>query len=55
MVNYWFFFFFSCGGIIIGYTFDHRIADAFSTNMFLILWANLTQKDSTEMLKPNFN
>eukprot|EP00253_Pinus_taeda_P013452 PITA_13452 len=46
---------FSCGGIIIGCTFDHRIADAFSTNMFLLSWAKLTRKESIEMLKPNFD
>ncbi|CAO2839569.1 unnamed protein product [Amaranthus hypochondriacus] len=28
-----------CGGIIIGCKFDHRIADAYSTNMFLLSWA----------------
>ncbi|GLJ20274.1 hypothetical protein SUGI_0368210 [Cryptomeria japonica] len=25
---------FSCGGIVVGCTFDHRVADAFSVNMF---------------------
>jgi hypothetical protein len=59
MVNDWFHFCqvtkFSCGGIIIGCTFDHRIVDTFSTNMFLISWAKLSQKVSIEMLKPNFN
>ncbi|KOM51882.1 hypothetical protein LR48_Vigan09g054100 [Vigna angularis] len=28
-----------CGGIIVACTFDHRIADAYSTNMFLVSWA----------------
>ncbi|KAK7333720.1 hypothetical protein VNO80_30497 [Phaseolus coccineus] len=28
-----------CGGIIVGCTFDHRIADAYSANMFLVSWA----------------
>eukprot|EP00253_Pinus_taeda_P008024 PITA_08024 len=46
---------FSCGGIIIGCKFDHRIADAFSTNMFLLSWAKLTRRESIEMLTPNFD
>lgn len=46
---------FSCRGIIIGCTFDHRIVDAFSTNMFSLSWAKLTRKESIEMLTPNFD
>ena len=46
---------FSCGGVIIGSTFDHRIADAFSINMFLISWAQLTKKESIEILTPSFD
>ncbi|TKY46759.1 Shikimate O-hydroxycinnamoyltransferase [Spatholobus suberectus] len=32
-----------CGGIIVACTFDHRIADAYSTNMFLVSWAEMAQ------------
>lgn len=32
-----------CGGVVVGCTFDHRIADAYSTNMFLISWAEMAQ------------
>ncbi|GMH27127.1 hypothetical protein Nepgr_028970 [Nepenthes gracilis] len=28
-----------CGGMVIGCTFDHRVADAYSANMFLVAWA----------------
>ncbi|MED6218281.1 hypothetical protein PIB30_025372 [Stylosanthes scabra] len=30
-----------CGGIVVACTFDHRIADAYSANMFLVSWANM--------------
>ncbi|KAL3006773.1 hypothetical protein AAZX31_08G295800 [Glycine max] len=32
-----------CGGIIVACTFDHRVADAYSTNMFLVSWADMAQ------------
>ncbi|KAK7304975.1 hypothetical protein VNO77_42872 [Canavalia gladiata] len=32
-----------CGGIVLGCTFDHRIADAYSANMFLVSWAQMAQ------------
>ncbi|WCJ37185.1 HXXXD-type acyl-transferase family protein [Euphorbia peplus] len=42
-----------CGGVVVGCTFDHRIADAYSTNMFLVAWAQTAQ--SKEMpLAPSF-
>ncbi|CAI0409939.1 unnamed protein product [Linum tenue] len=28
-----------CGGIVVGCSFDHRVADAYSFNMFLVSWA----------------
>ncbi|KAG5109452.1 hypothetical protein AAZX31_14G030200 [Glycine max] len=28
-----------CGGLVVACTFDHRIADAYSANMFLVSWA----------------
>ncbi|PSR85239.1 Anthranilate N-benzoyltransferase protein [Actinidia chinensis var. chinensis] len=30
-----------CGGLVIGCTFDHRVADAHSANMFFVAWANM--------------
>ncbi|RDX83233.1 Shikimate O-hydroxycinnamoyltransferase, partial [Mucuna pruriens] len=32
-----------CGGIVVACTFDHRIADAYSANMFLVSWAEIAQ------------
>lgn len=32
-----------CGGLVIGCTFDHRVADAYSANMFLVSWAEMAQ------------
>ncbi|XP_027340880.1 shikimate O-hydroxycinnamoyltransferase-like [Abrus precatorius] len=32
-----------CGGIVVACTFDHRIADAYSANMFLVSWAEMAQ------------
>ncbi|KAE9618854.1 hypothetical protein Lal_00047921 [Lupinus albus] len=32
-----------CGGIVVACTFDHRIADAYSANMFLISWAEMAR------------
>uniref|UniRef100_A0A2N9EXW7 Uncharacterized protein n=1 Tax=Fagus sylvatica TaxID=28930 RepID=A0A2N9EXW7_FAGSY len=36
-----------CGGLVVACTFDHRIADAYSANMFLVSWAEMAQS------KPN--
>lgn len=30
---------FTCGGAVVGCTFDHRVCDAYSFNMFLVAWA----------------
>ncbi|TVU15818.1 hypothetical protein EJB05_39357 [Eragrostis curvula] len=30
---------FNCGGAVVGCTFDHRVCDAYSFNMFLVAWA----------------
>ncbi|TVU15810.1 hypothetical protein EJB05_39349, partial [Eragrostis curvula] len=30
---------FKCGGAVVGCTFDHRVCDAYSFNMFLVAWA----------------
>ncbi|MED6179760.1 hypothetical protein PIB30_003975 [Stylosanthes scabra] len=35
--------YFKCGGIIMACTFDHRIADAYSANMFLVSWAQIAR------------
>ncbi|XP_028781340.1 shikimate O-hydroxycinnamoyltransferase-like [Neltuma alba] len=35
--------FLRCGGIVVACSFDHRIADAYSANMFLVSWAHLAQ------------
>nr|A1XWY7.1 RecName: Full=Coniferyl alcohol acyltransferase; Short=PhCFAT; AltName: Full=(E)-cinnamyl alcohol acyltransferase; AltName: Full=(E)-sinapoyl alcohol acyltransferase; AltName: Full=Geraniol acyltransferase; AltName: Full=Octan-1-ol acyltransferase [Petunia x hybrida]ABG75942.1 coniferyl alcohol acyltransferase [Petunia x hybrida] len=35
-----------CGGIVVGCTFDHRVADAYSANMFLVAWAAIARKDN---------
>ncbi|KAJ1387999.1 Transferase [Sesbania bispinosa] len=32
-----------CGGLVVACTFDHRIADAYSANMFLVSWAEIAQ------------
>ncbi|XP_048491655.1 coniferyl alcohol acyltransferase-like [Beta vulgaris subsp. vulgaris] len=42
-----------CGGIVVGCTFDHRIADAYSGNMFLVSWAELANSKPLTMM-PSF-
>lgn len=32
-----------CGGVVVACTFDHRVADAYSANMFLVSWAELAR------------
>ncbi|OIV91029.1 hypothetical protein TanjilG_16989 [Lupinus angustifolius] len=32
-----------CGGVVVACTFDHRIADAYSANMFLVSWAEMAR------------
>ncbi|CAK9171032.1 unnamed protein product [Ilex paraguariensis] len=32
-----------CGGLVIGCSFDHRVTDAHSANMFLIAWTQIAQ------------
>ncbi|KAF8392793.1 hypothetical protein HHK36_021030 [Tetracentron sinense] len=36
-----------CGGVVVACTFDHRIADAYSANMFLVAWAEIAQAKNT--------
>ncbi|XP_018469767.2 coniferyl alcohol acyltransferase [Raphanus sativus] len=35
-----------CGSLVVGCTFDHRIADAYSMNMFLLSWAEISRSDA---------
>ncbi|KAI3811485.1 hypothetical protein L1987_21209 [Smallanthus sonchifolius] len=43
----------SCGGMVIGCTFDHRVADAHSINLFLTAWAEIAQSKPISSL-PSF-
>ncbi|XP_008783080.2 coniferyl alcohol acyltransferase [Phoenix dactylifera] len=42
-----------CGGLVLACTFDHRIADAYSANMFLVAWAE-TAASKAISLPPSF-
>ncbi|XP_049383878.1 coniferyl alcohol acyltransferase-like [Solanum stenotomum] len=42
-----------CGGVVVGCTFDHRVADAYSFNMFLVSWAELALSKPLSQL-PSF-
>lgn len=42
-----------CGGVVVGCTFDHRIADAYSANMFLLSWAEMAQRKPLSVI-PSF-
>ncbi|PRQ51795.1 putative transferase [Rosa chinensis] len=43
-----------CGGMVVACTFDHRIADAYSTNMFLVSWAKMANSKSPLTEVPSF-
>ncbi|XP_019435048.1 PREDICTED: shikimate O-hydroxycinnamoyltransferase-like [Lupinus angustifolius] len=45
-----------CGGLVVACTFDHRIADAYSTNMFLVSWADISAQPTkpTTLPRPCF-
>ncbi|KAF7003326.1 hypothetical protein CFC21_018654 [Triticum aestivum] len=45
---------FKCGGAVVGCTFDHRVCDAYSFNMFLVAWAAAARGTSIP-LPPSFN
>jgi hypothetical protein len=45
---------FKCGGAVVGCTFDHRICDAYSFNMFLVAWA-AEARGASIPLAPSFN
>ncbi|GJN01807.1 hypothetical protein PR202_ga19106 [Eleusine coracana subsp. coracana] len=44
---------FRCGGVVVGCTFDHRVCDAYSFNMFLVAWA-ATARGNTALAPPCF-
>ncbi|XP_022724325.1 shikimate O-hydroxycinnamoyltransferase-like [Durio zibethinus] len=39
-----------CGGLVVACTFDHRIADAYSANMFLVSWAEMARSKSISVV-----
>lgn len=39
---------------MVGCTFDHRIADAYSANMFLVSWAEVARSNSPLSISPSF-
>ncbi|CAH2067858.1 unnamed protein product [Thlaspi arvense] len=43
-----------CGSIVVGCTFDHRVADAYSMNMFLVSWAEISRCDVPISCVPSF-
>ncbi|XP_059644024.1 coniferyl alcohol acyltransferase-like [Cornus florida] len=43
-----------CGGLVVGCTFDHRVADAYSANMFLVSWAEMARSKPVLSLLPSF-
>ncbi|GLJ20240.1 hypothetical protein SUGI_0367340 [Cryptomeria japonica] len=45
---------FSCGGVVVGCTFDHRIADSFSANLFFTCWANVSRNEPNGSTTPSF-
>ncbi|KAA8517872.1 hypothetical protein F0562_015339 [Nyssa sinensis] len=42
-----------CGGLVVACTFDHRVADAYSANMFLVSWAEMAQSKPLSQ-RPSF-
>jgi hypothetical protein len=45
---------FRCGGAVVGCTFDHRVCDAYSFNMFLVAWAATARDSSAPPPAPSF-
>lgn len=44
-----------CGGLVVACSFDHRIADAYSANMFLVSWAEMGgSKSNSISMVPSF-
>ncbi|GJX00524.1 shikimate O-hydroxycinnamoyltransferase-like protein [Tanacetum coccineum] len=42
-----------CGSVVIGCNFDHRAADGYSSNMFILSWGDITRSKTPSML-PSF-
>ncbi|KAF2309182.1 hypothetical protein GH714_001100 [Hevea brasiliensis] len=42
-----------CGGVVVACTFDHRVSDAYSANMFLVSWAETAQSRAISVV-PSF-
>ena len=42
-----------CDGIVVACAFDHRVADAYSTNMLLVSWAEIARSKPLSMA-PSF-
>ncbi|KAL4280385.1 hypothetical protein GQ457_03G042770 [Hibiscus cannabinus] len=42
-----------CGGLVVGCSFDHRVSDAYTANMFLVSWAELARSKPVSMV-PSF-
>ncbi|GFY87696.1 HXXXD-type acyl-transferase family protein [Actinidia rufa] len=42
-----------CGALVVACAFDHRVADAYSTNMFLVSWAEMAQGKQQSLI-PSF-
>ncbi|CAM8891750.1 unnamed protein product [Rhodiola kirilowii] len=42
-----------CGGVVVSCTFDHRVADAYSTNMFLVSWSEIARSENLSVM-PSF-
>jgi hypothetical protein len=45
---------FKCGGAVVGCTFDHRVCDAYSFNMFLVAWG-AAARGTPATPSPSFN
>ncbi|KAL3522133.1 hypothetical protein ACH5RR_014967 [Cinchona calisaya] len=43
----------ACGALVVGCTFDHRVADAYSANMFFVSWAEMAQSKPLSF-RPSF-
>ncbi|KAK2632502.1 hypothetical protein EUGRSUZ_L01468 [Eucalyptus grandis] len=43
-----------CGGIVVACMFDHRIADAYSVNMFMVFWVQTARTAAPISLPPSF-
>ncbi|GLJ21231.1 hypothetical protein SUGI_0389190 [Cryptomeria japonica] len=45
---------FNCSRIVVSCTFEHKIADAFSANLFFSCWTNLSRNEPIESITPSF-